>query len=1067
MRRSPRLATGLSLTLISGMLTAISVAGPAAAAGAAVPFTSYEAEAGTLSGGATTVSLAAAPTTQYSSATLEASGHAYAHLGATGQGVQWTNATGGPISAINVRISIPDTTSGGGQTSTLNLYVDGTLRQTLAVNSKQTWLYEGNNNYNGNSQNPADGNPRVFFDETHALLTGTPIAAGSTVMLRKDASNSAAFYDVDVVDMENPSPLAQPANSISITDCGAVAGTAPTNGAADPAATDSRAAIQTCIDQAQSQGRTLWIPAGTFYVKGTQGLSATGITIAGAGMWYSTIYRDVPLPNSTPLPALWNLTSTTIRNLHNDSNATSRATVDGAGGTMDTTGTNWVADGIWTQHTLSGFWASGTGGTIRNCRLTTIWADGANINNVSLDNTVGNNLTITDNFVRGTGDDAIAINSVNYNDINGTRVYYTPMSNAVVTNNTSIAPWGGKGIGIYGGSGHRVENNYISDTARYIGLGAGRFGVNGNDLSTTTVSGNVVVRSGGNAYSQGQPAFHIGNGGDGQNVGLVDHVTAVNNTVLNSLYDGIGFSTSTNTVLQNNTVTSPGRNGIVVAAPFYPAPTGSATITGNTVTGASTAYLNNSGGFTAALSGNSWQGGGTPEAPFGGTPSAVPGVLQAENYNTGGQGVAYSVNSTNGTANAYRADGVDLEATSDTGGGYNLGWTSSGQWFHYTVNVATAGTYTVAARVAAQSAVAGAFHLANASNTNLSGAVAVPATGGWQTWATATAQVTLPAGTQTLTVYQDNGGWNLNSLTFTATTTSGPYGGTPAPVPGTVQAENYDTGGQGNGYNVTSTNGTSNAYRADGVDLEATSDTGGGYNVGWTSAGQWFKYTVNVATAGAYTLNLRVAAPSAVTGALHLANASGVNLTGAVSLPASGGWQTWTSASAQVTLPAGTQTLTLYQDAGGWNLNSLQFTAGGTSTNLAAGKPTSESAHNDVYASGNVTDCNQGSYWEGPNNAFPQWVQVDLGSAQSASRVVLQLPTSWGARDQTLTLQASTDGTTFTTVKTSAAYPFSPTSNNIVTLTFTATSQRYWRITVTANTGWPAAQLAEFQLWTT
>lgn len=127
------------------------------------------------------------------------------------------------------------------------------------------------------------------------------------------------------------------------------------------------------------------------------------------------------------------------------------------------------------------------------------------------------------------------------------------------------------------------------------------------------------------------------------------------------------------------------------------------------------------------------------------------------------------------------------------------------------------------------------------------------------------------------------------------------------------------------------------------MDLEATSDSGGGYNLGWTSADLWFKYTANVATAGAYTLNLTVAARSAVTGALHLVNASGVNLTGAVSLPASGGWQIGTTASAHVTLPAGTQTLTLYQDTGGWNLNSLQFTSGSTSTDLAAG----ESAHND------------------------------------------------------------------------------------------------------------------------
>jgi hypothetical protein len=171
--------------------------------------------------------------------------------------------------------------------------------------------------------------------------------------------------------------------------------------------------------------------------------------------------------------------------------------------------------------------------------------------------------------------------------------------------------------------------------------------------------------------------------------------------------------------------------------------------------------------------------------------------------------------------------------------------------------------------------------------------------------------------------------------------------------------------------------------------------------------------------------------------------------------------------TASVTLPAGQQVLTLAEDTGGWNINYLQFTTdgGGVPTNLAAGKPTSESSHNDVYVSSNVTDGNQSTYWESTNNVFPQWVQVDLGSAQAAGRVVLQLPASWGARDQTLTLSASSDGTNFTAVTPSGTYTFSPSSNNAVTVTFPATSQRYWRVTVTANTGWPAAQLSEFQVW--
>jgi hypothetical protein len=327
------------------------------------------------------------------------------------------------------------------------------------------------------------------------------------------------------------------------------------------------------------------------------------------------------------------------------------------------------------------------------------------------------------------------------------------------------------------------------------------------------------------------------------------------------------------------------------------------------------------------------------EGPYGGTAAAVPGTVQAANYDTGGQGVAYNVTSTNGSANSYRSDGIDLEDTADTldttaaGGAYDLGWTTATQWFNYTVNVATAGTYGVAFRVASPYGITDALHIANAAGTNLSGSVAVPNTGGYQTWTTVTASVTLPAGQQTLTVDQDSNGWNLHYMTFTAssgggTGGGGPYGGTAAAVPGTVQAENYDTGGQAVGYSVTSVNGSANSYRSDGVDLEATSDAGGGYDLGWTAAGQWFNYTVNVATAGTYTVGLRLAAPSAVADALHIVNSSGANLSGNVAAPATGGYQTWTTVNATVTLPAGIQTLTVDQDAAGWNINYFTFTSG-------------------------------------------------------------------------------------------------------------------------------------------
>jgi hypothetical protein len=160
------------------------------------------------------------------------------------------------------------------------------------------------------------------------------------------------------------------------------------------------------------------------------------------------------------------------------------------------------------------------------------------------------------------------------------------------------------------------------------------------------------------------------------------------------------------------------------------------------------------------------------EASYGGTAAEVPGTVQAANYDTGGQGVAYNVSSVNGTADSYRSDGVNLEATSDTtdttgtGSGYDLGWTGSGQSFKYTVNSAGAGVYAVNLRVASPSGQTDGLHIASLSGANLSGDINVPATGGWQDWATVTATVTLPAGIQTLVVDQDNGGWNLHDMNF-------------------------------------------------------------------------------------------------------------------------------------------------------------------------------------------------------------------------------------------------------------------------------------------------------------
>jgi hypothetical protein len=138
--------------------------------------------------------------------------------------------------------------------------------------------------------------------------------------------------------------------------------------------------------------------------------------------------------------------------------------------------------------------------------------------------------------------------------------------------------------------------------------------------------------------------------------------------------------------------------------------------------------------------------------------------------------------------------------------------------------------------------------------------------------------------------------------------------------------------------------------------------------------------------------------------------------------------------------------------------------------NLAAGMPVSASSQNGPYVAANAVDSNVGSYWESAAGAaFPQWLQVDLGAAASLTSVVLRLPTGWGSRHQTLTVQGSTDGSSFSTLVGSADYTFDPGVSNIVTITVpsSAAAARYLRLNITANTGWPAAQLSQVEAYGT
>jgi hypothetical protein len=149
-------------------------------------------------------------------------------------------------------------------------------------------------------------------------------------------------------------------------------------------------------------------------------------------------------------------------------------------------------------------------------------------------------------------------------------------------------------------------------------------------------------------------------------------------------------------------------------------------------------------------------------------------------------------------------------------------------------------------------------------------------------------------------------------------------------------------------------------------------------------------------------------------------------------------------------------------------LTGVGFDANG---NLALGATMTASTITDGFPAANTNDANQSSYWEsqdGAGGVFPgtQTLTVDLGSAKNVSRLVLKLPPGWGTRTETVAVATSTDGTDFTTVDPATGVVFDPGVNdNAATITIPAASTQYVRLSFTSNDQWPAAQLAEFEVY--
>ena len=153
-----------------------------------------------------------------------------------------------------------------------------------------------------------------------------------------------------------------------------------------------------------------------------------------------------------------------------------------------------------------------------------------------------------------------------------------------------------------------------------------------------------------------------------------------------------------------------------------------------------------------------------------------------------------------------------------------------------------------------------------------------------------------------------------------------PYPGPgPHPIPGKIEAEDYDTGGEGVAYHDTTPGNEGGQYRPlDAVDIQTTTDVGGGYNVGWITDGEWLSYTVDVASDDEYDVQVRVASEGSH-GKLHI-EFDDVDVTGPITAGATCGWQKWTSVFARrVSLTAGRHVMRISMDTGGFNVNWISF----------------------------------------------------------------------------------------------------------------------------------------------
>jgi hypothetical protein len=140
-------------------------------------------------------------------------------------------------------------------------------------------------------------------------------------------------------------------------------------------------------------------------------------------------------------------------------------------------------------------------------------------------------------------------------------------------------------------------------------------------------------------------------------------------------------------------------------------------------------------------------------------------------------------------------------------------------------------------------------------------------------------------------------------------------------LPSRIEAEDYRVGGPGVGYFDTTDGNSGRAYRSDGVDIEATDDNGGGYDVGWMAPEEWLAYDINASATGTYQVLVRAATPSG--GRRFHIEIDGRDVTGSIVIPWTSSWQSWIYVPVLIPLKSGRHTLRLVAESDRFNINYL------------------------------------------------------------------------------------------------------------------------------------------------